>query len=157
MTDLRSTWPPQVDAFFRANPTWIPGIPSHVPQGWDSLVATALERLLHLSRETGVDIKPAQIKEKFAGLRLYLNIDEASAGNLEIVEERVSHTHLRSSARPGSVRAWAQILVDAAATSSRATCMTCGRTGQTVSRAGYLTTACADHADGGSPVEDRQA
>ena len=147
-------WPPKVQAFFDAHPTWLPTIPSYVPTGWDALVADCLQQLLHLSQDSRVSIQPAQIKEKFGALRLYLTIAEASAGELEIVETRSSHTQLRSAAAPGSVRAQANTLVDAAAERSRTTCMQCGALGAVVDRSGYLMSACRHHAQGGKPVED---
>lgn len=38
------------------------------PRGWDDVVADAPRALVDLSSETGVEIRVAQIKSKFAGL-----------------------------------------------------------------------------------------
>ncbi len=155
MSHLDHHLPPEVQSFFDAHPDWIPQIPSHVPAGWDALVAAALADLLCLSLDRQVRIQVAQVKEKFGALRLYLDIDEVSAGPLEIVDSRSSHTQLRSSSLPGSVRALATAIVDAAAARSRLTCAFCGAAGQVVDRGGHLISACPRHAEGGTPVDDQ--
>lgn len=78
---------PRFNAFLLAHPDWTPSHSSNVPSGWDAIVADALAALQALAAETGVSIRPAQIKEKFGQLRLYLDVDEASAGPLKIVQD----------------------------------------------------------------------
>lgn len=77
-----------------------PSISSSVPPGWDDQIAGALTALLGLSIETGVEIRVAQIKSKFAGLRFHFDIDEDSSGPVEVDESTPICTRLQSSSTP---------------------------------------------------------
>lgn len=135
----------QVDAFFETHPNWAVVDNVYVPAGWDAVVAEALESLWRLQQDSGVSMRIAQIKEKLGGLRIYVHIDEPSAGAFEVVDERPSHTRLRSSATPGSVRQAVHAIVDAAAARCESICETCGATGELINRQGYLCVACPEH------------
>ena len=82
-----------------------------------------------LAGETGVEIRVAQIKSKLAGLRLYLDIDEESAGPIEFVDSTPISTRLRSSSKQGSLRERATAIVDAAAGRCETRCELCGAPG----------------------------
>lgn len=71
---------PLTRAILEAHPEMWPRIGSFVPAGWDKEIARALQAIMALAVETGVKIRVAQIKSKLAGLLLYLDIDEKSAG-----------------------------------------------------------------------------
>lgn len=137
---------PLTDAVQTKHPNLRPFVASHVPPGWDSAIARALEDIAALSATSGVSIQVAQVKEKFGGLRLYLDIDEESAGPLELVEEEETHTRLRSSSNPGSVRERATAIVDAAAIRCSTICEVCGNEGQSRNSSGWLRIACDAHA-----------
>lgn len=117
---------PRYSAFLVANRGWTPSHSSGVPSGWDGIVADALVALQALSAETGVAIRPAQIKEKFGQLRLYVEVDEASAGPLKIVQDAPGHTRLQSAAAPGSVRERADAITGAAEARASEVCIRCG-------------------------------
>ncbi len=117
---------PRVDLFFAAHPDWSPEVPSFVPEGWDEPVADALTQLLDFESASGVRIRIAQIKEKFGRLRIYVKVSEDSLGPLEIVRSTPASTRLRSSATPGSVRASAHAVVDAAEERAEQCCIRCG-------------------------------
>ncbi len=108
ITDMTT---PRYSAFLVANPDWTPSHSSGVPSGWDVIVADALIALHALAAETGVSIRPAQIKEKFGQLRLYLEVDEISAGPLKIVQDAPGHMRMQSTAAHGSVRERADAIV----------------------------------------------
>lgn len=123
-----------------------PRIASDVPPGWDVEVARALAELAQLSAETGVEIRIAQIKSKFAGLRIYLDIAESSVGPLEPAGASPMSVRFRTSAKPGSVRQRAMAVVDAAAHACSTRCEVCGEQGVVVNKAGYLLLACPAYA-----------
>jgi hypothetical protein len=128
MTDgPRSPWSePRVSAFFSAHPDRVPRVPSFVPAGWDDPVADALDALLEIEHSSGVSLRIAQIKEKFGGLRIYVDVDERSAGAFEVVKSTPMSTHFRNAAAPGSVRERVHAIVDAAAERAQACCIRCG-------------------------------
>lgn len=119
---------------------------SDVPTGWDADVAQALIALAHLSAETGVEIAVIQFKSKLGGLRIYLKVDEDSVGPLEVAGSTPFSTHIRSLAKPGSVRHRAHAITDAAAVRCAARCEKCGADAVLVSKGGWLVTACPTHA-----------
>jgi len=133
---------PRVAAFFKAHPDLIPRTPSFVPNGWDEVVADALTALLRIERASGTALEIAQIKEKFGQLRIYIDVDEESAGPLEIVRETAASTYLRSSAQPGSVREQAHAIVDQATERAELYCILCGA--PSTHRDGYYR-YCASH------------
>ena len=137
---------PLTRAILDAHPEMWPRISSFVPAGWDQEVANALQAIMALAGETGVEIRVAQIKSKLAGLRLYLDIDEESAGPIEFVNSTPISTRLRSSSKQGSVRERATAIVDAAAGRCEARCELCGAAGAFRNESGWLRIACSVHA-----------
>lgn len=137
---------PATRAALQAHPSMWPRIFSDVPAGWDTEVAQALTELAQLSAETGVEITVAQIKSKLAGLRIYLEVTEDSVGPLEVAGSTPFSTHIRSSAKPGSVRDRARAIVDARAARCATRCERCGADAVMVNRQGWLTIACPIHA-----------
>lgn len=117
---------PQYSAFLVAHPDWTPSHSSGVPSGWDAILADALVALHGLEAETGVSIRPSQIKEKFGQLRLYLDVDEASAGPLTIVQDAPGHMRMQSAAARGSVRERADAIVTNAEERASQVCVRCG-------------------------------
>lgn len=107
---IRDRWPERIACGFECGP------------GWSDLI-TAVNELLDL---WGDDVHFVQIKEKFAGLRLYFEgVDE-----LGRVDE----------------------LTDAAEELSYALCESCGKAAKVRDRGGYIFTACDEHAGEGSTV-----
>ena len=137
---------PLARAALERHPEMWPQIHSSVPRGWDAEVAGALEAIAELADETGVTIRVAQIKSKFAELRVYLDVDERSAGAWEAVNETPDHTRLRSSSAPGSVRERATAIVDAASKRCESRCERCGAPGVLLNNGGWLRVACTAHA-----------
>jgi hypothetical protein len=105
---------PATRAVLEAHPVMWPRIFSDVPTGWDAEVAQALRVLVQLSADTGVSILVAQIKSKFAGLRIHLDIDEVSIGRFEEEVSTPMNARLRASAQLDSVRQRARAVVSAA-------------------------------------------
>lgn len=137
---------PLTRAILEAHPEMWPRIGSFVPAGWDEEIARALQAIMALAVETGVKIRVAQIKSKLAGLRLYLDIDEKSAGPIEFVDSTPISTRLRSSSKQGSVRERATAIVDAAAGRCETRCELCGAPGAFRNESGWLRIACSVHA-----------
>lgn len=137
---------PLTNAVIARLPQLRPRIESFVPDGWDAVAAQALEDIALLADETGVPILIAQFKEKFGDFRIYVNIDEPSIGPLEIVADTPEHTTVRSSAKPGSVRARAMQIIDAAADRCTTICQHCGSPGRPRNTRGWLYVACDEHA-----------
>jgi hypothetical protein len=139
---------PLTRVFFEAHPEMLPSIASEVPQGWDAQIAGALQALLDLSVQTGVKIGIAQIKSKFAGLRIYLDVDEEQglSGGLAVVSPTPAVLHLRSASEPGSVQERAMAIVDAAAQRCQALCEQCGARGELLTSRGWYRIACVKHA-----------
>jgi len=133
---------PRVAGFFKSHPQRSPRTPSFVPQGWDEPVADALTALLGIERASGTAIRIAQIKEKFGGLRIYVDVDEMSDGPFEIVRSTPSSTHFRNAATSGSVREQAHAIIDQAADRAELHCVRCGA--PATGRNG-LYRVCAEH------------
>ena len=137
---------PLTNAVIARLPRLGPQIESFVPDGWDAVVAQALEAIDLLSEETGVPISITQFKEKFGDLRIYVRMDEPSVGPLEMVADTAHYMSLRSSPVPGTVRARAAEIIDAAAARCQALCQDCGAPGRKRSAEGWLHVACDEHA-----------
>lgn len=133
-----------LDRFFDANPAMAPSIPSGIGAGWESAVIDALQKLKALSAETGVAIKPMQIKEKFGALRMYVGVDEDSVEGLQVLEQTDSHVRLGSTASPGSARDRAYAIVREAEEITAARCYTCGASNPELkNRGGWISSLCA--------------
>lgn len=143
----------RLEQFFAANPAMTPRILSGVLIGWEPIVVDALEQLKKLSAATGVEIRVAQIKEKFGGLRLYLDIDEVSATGLEVVEPISKGAtaeptlRMQSGSAPGSVRERATAIVRAAEIAVSTVCEACGAPGRLRKLGSYFWTCCQACAD----------
>lgn len=113
--------------FLEANPSMVPDIPGGHGDGWNDVVLEALKKLQALSAETGVGIKIRQIKEKFGGLRLYIQVDEEdSLEELQVLEQTPEHVRMSPGASVGSVRERAYAIVRAAEDAAAERCETCG-------------------------------
>lgn len=123
-----------------------PRIFSDVPPGWDVEVAQAILTLAQLSASTGVAILVAQIKSKFGGLRMYIEIAEDSVGPFEAAGSTPTSTRYRTSAKQGSVRERALAIVDGAADRCATRCVRCGADAVLVNKGGWWITACPTHA-----------
>jgi hypothetical protein len=134
---------PRVAAFFRAHPDRVPRTPSFVPAGWDKPVADALTSLLDIERASGMAVRITQIKEgELGGLRIYVDVDESSAGPLEVVKSTPASPHLRNSVTPGSVQERVHAIVDQAAARADFRCIRCGRP---ITHRDRLYRVCAAH------------
>lgn len=72
--------------------------------GWDQLIVDALTEIAAVSQSSGVKIQIGQIKEKFGGLRIYVDVNEDSNTDFELVESKPGHDRFRTGATPGSAR-----------------------------------------------------
>ena len=133
---------PLTQAVIARLPHLRPQIESFLPAGWEAVVAQALEAIALLSEETGMPISITQFKEKFGDFRIYVGMDEPSIGPLEIVADTPQHLSLRSSPVPGTVRARASEIIDAAAARCQALCQYCGAPGRKRNAKGWLHVAC---------------
>lgn len=113
------------NALQRKHPTVIPkGFGFECERGWIDILDRFfgdLERILPLEAE----FQLRQVKEKFAGLRIYYGLDEVSSTDLMWDIRR---------------------LVDLAEMRSFHTCETCGRPGRIWNRHGFYMAACERHA-----------
>jgi hypothetical protein len=55
--------------------------------GWSDIIDKALSDILNISYEAGVDVQIVQIKEKFAGLRIYFDLEEDSENNQDVYDK----------------------------------------------------------------------
>lgn len=131
-----------LDLYFEAYPRMRPDIGCYIGAGWHPAVLDALQQLQALAARTGVDIRPRQIKEKFGGLRLYIDVAEHSIAGVE-VDEGPDTTRLRPGARAGSVREQANAIVRRAEVVTATLCESCGAPAAELSRlAGYVCRRC---------------
>ena len=137
---------PATRAVLEAHPDMWPRISSAVPAGWDHEIAQALQAIVALAAETGVEIRVSQIKSKLASLRIYVDIDEESLGPVEIAGSTPISTRLRSSSTSDSIRERATGIVDAAAKRCESRCERCGAPGAFLDDGGWLRIACTAHA-----------
>ena len=106
--------------------TSTPGWPT-VGDGWRELVETAVGRIAKaVAAAPAGSLRIVQVKEKFAGLRLYWQSAGLSDEIKNAVEEAVALAEARSAC----------------------TCEMCGVEGRLYNRGGWFATACPDHAQG---------
>ena len=129
-TELMNRYP---DLFSRADETErSPGYPT-VGDGWQVLVEKAVARIADaVARQRRGAVKISQVKEKFGGLRVYVQYKSL----------------------PGPVRKEVREAVEAAEDRSWCTCEICGAVGRLYDSDGTLTTRCELHAIG-RPVQRR--
>ncbi len=112
--------------------TATPGWPT-CGDGWRELVETAVGRVADaVAAAPAGSLRIVQIKEKFAGLRLYWQSAGLSDGIKNAVEEAVALAEARSIC----------------------TCEVCGQPGRLFKRGGWMLTRCDGHAQG-NPVTIR--
>ena len=112
--------------------TSTPGWPT-CGDGWRDLVETAVGRIAKaVAAAPAGSLRIVQVKEKFAGLRLYWHGAGLSDEIKSAVEEAVALAEARSAC----------------------TCEVCGVEGRLYNRGGWFATACPDHAQG-DPVAIR--
>lgn len=98
--------------------------------GWFPLIERYLDEVARLLAEhPGSEYRAWQVKEKFAGLRLY-------AGTTADISDGVHAADAR------------------AEDEAERTCEVCGRPGVLRQRGQWYLTRCEDHADGGTPVPE---
>lgn len=137
---------PLVQRFLLEHPEWKPSIDSHCPVGWDLILGQALSELHGLAERRRVQVSIAQIKEKFAELRIYFRLaGEPDQIHFDIVgsdDRVVSGRSPRASS--DSVRAEAMSIVNRASEKSRSACQVCGQPGS-VRPGGWLRVLCDAH------------
>jgi hypothetical protein len=112
--------------------TSTPGWPT-CGDGWRDLVETAVGRVAKaVAAVPAGSLRIVQVKEKFAGLRLYWHGAGLSDEIRNAVDEAVALAEARSAC----------------------TCEVCGAEGRLYNRGGWFATACPDHAQG-DPVAIR--
>lgn len=129
------------------HPHLSPRIGLEFPGGWSFPVAKALQAIVDLEATTGQQVKIAQIKEKFAGLRFYasvVNTEDESA--TKMTASPLGFT-IRPDYAPGTVSSMLQKIIENAELESSRLCQMCGEAG--VMRAGgWLFRACDAHSRG---------
>lgn len=96
--------------------------------GWIPLVSKLTEEVAEISRECGTKIQVFQIKEKFGGLRYYIDV----LGDV------------KDSERNSTLERTQKIILEAEAASMKI-CEVCSEAGKQFSRNGWLSTTCEDH------------
>jgi hypothetical protein len=91
--------------------------------GWFDIIDKCLADILKVSYETGFDVQVVQIKEKFAGLRIYYDIaDDADEDTRRAINDAIDNAEIES----------------------YTTCEVCGEEGK-VQKKGWWKTLCILH------------
>lgn len=137
---------PMARRFFEAHPDWKPSVDSFCPVGWDGILAQALEDLHELAERRRVSISIAQIKEKFAQLRIYVSV---KGGPEQVHFDLISECGVLSGrslkASKDSVRAEAAAIVNHASDQAQLVCERCGQPG-VIRHSGWMRVLCDSHA-----------
>lgn len=121
---------PLVQQFLLEHPDWKPSIDSHCPVGWDSILARSLIDLYELARSRRARISITQIKQKWAQLRVYIQVEgEPTAFVLGMYTGAGVISMRTKNATPGSVTEEAWAIVDRATEQSLCACEECGEPG----------------------------
>lgn len=137
---------PKARSFFEAHPDWKPSVDSFCPVGWDEILAQALGDLHELAERRRVSISIAQIKEKFAQLRIYVSVKgEPRQIHFDLVSERGVMSGKSPRASKDSVTAEAAAIVNRASDLSRRVCERCGEPGRLRSES-WMRILCEQHA-----------
>lgn len=146
---------PHVHAFFESHAAMRPQMPVYCPHGWDGPVSEALEELSALASETGVHINLMQVKEKLAGLRIYVKVYEVRIG--ETKTEEFNPALLGHREAHGSVRVRAHEIIKAAEARCSTACQQCGLPGWVCGDATGLSVLCGEHARGTGTTKQPRA
>jgi hypothetical protein len=112
--------------------------------GWKDLIGDACEKLQKFADENGITIEFAQVKEKYGGLRLYIDVDYPEGHKFKDVVVQDAEESLKEEIN----QLWRDIytIVGEAEKKSYRTCEVCGNTGETRS-GGWVRTLCDEHAN----------
>lgn len=118
---------PLAQRFLLEHPDWKSSIDSHCPVGWDSILAQALVDLPDLARSRRARISITQIKQKWAQLRVYIQVEgEPTEFVLDMCTAAGVMSMRTKNATPGTVTEKAWAIVDRATEQSCCTCEECG-------------------------------
>ncbi len=96
--------------------------------GWYELIDEMCEELDAIEKMTGIQTIAQQCKEKFGGLRFYVNVlFPPNFENADVWDKIIYH------------------VIGAAERNSEQTCEICGKYGQTVKKGGWYKTLCEAH------------
>jgi hypothetical protein len=115
-------------------------------EGWKDIIDNACQKLQKYADEKGIIIEFAQVKEKFAGLRLYTEIIYPDGHKLkEIVVDIVGVGSFKNEREA----IWRDIhnITGEAEELSLKTCDVCGKPGKP-RQGGWIVTRCDEHAKG---------
>jgi phosphoribosyl-dephospho-CoA transferase len=118
-------------------------------QGWYKIIDEACEKLTTLAKEENVVIEFAQVKEKFAGLRLYLEIIQDGKQDREVVIDFMSPSgEVNTLMKSPKETIWqkAHEITRKAEELSYQTCDICGEPGEP-RQGGWIVTRCDKHVD----------
>ncbi len=137
---------PKARSFFEAHPDWKPSVDSFCPVGWDEILAQALEDLYELAERRRASISIAQIKEKFAQLRIYVSVKgEPEQVHFDLISERGVLSGRSPKVSRDSVSAEAAAIVNRASDQAQMVCEQCGQPG-VIRRSGWMRALCDSHA-----------
>jgi hypothetical protein len=148
--------PPLTQAVLKAHLSLTPRVFSDVPSGWDQPVSELMLKIVELQQrapEVGMSVKVAQFKEKFGGLRVYLeflmNPGRTEYERLLIAEmdddERRQYLrdHCPDSAEANAFIKSARELIDETANLVDTMCCVCGKPGELI-RKGWHQVLCPE-------------
>jgi hypothetical protein len=111
-----------------------PQCASGFPGGWFPIVSNLFEQIDEmLDDELASRFRVAQVKEKFGGLRVYVEMDEPkpkSAGLILLLDSPLPPQRMRSPEQEAELLRSIRLLISEATERSTRTCQSCGRPGE---------------------------
>lgn len=128
----------RLEAVYVRHPHLRPYDGDFAPDGWAHIIADALESIAAVEQASGFRARVSQIKEKIAGLRLYVRGGDDSAEGQRFAAQLME-------------------IVQAAQRRAARTCEDCGQPGQLRCAPGWFRTTCEQHSRGAGVVPDSKS
>ena len=138
---------PKIDALVARFPRLFrgqhPRVWSDLPQGWTELTGRLFADLdAMLDDDAAKRFELVQIKEKFAGLRVYWSLGEEETLVLDILGSRSTQRLDKGPAEPTALFDRIRARVRQAGDEAATTCQRCGNGGASAGGSGWITTLC---------------
>ena len=147
MSDNEFPTDPKIDALVARFPRLFrskhPRVWSDLPQGWTELADQLFADLdAMLDDDAARRFEVVQIKEKFAGLRVYWALGEEQTLVMDILSARATQRVDQTPAEPSPLFDRIAARVRLAGEESATTCQRCGNSGATAGGSGWIVTLC---------------
>jgi hypothetical protein len=138
---------PKIDALVARFPRLFKGLPprvwSDLPQGWTDLTDRLFIDLdAMLDADAAQRFEVIQIKEKFAGLRVYWQLGKEQTTVLDIIGSGAVRRVDQGPAKPTALFDQISARVRQAGKEAATTCQRCGNGSATANSSGYFVTLC---------------